>query len=227
MTKSRGIRAPYQEWSEEQLEALRARYPHESTSVIAADLGRAMRSVYQRAGKMGLKKTDAYLASTEACRLRRGDGIGAEYRFKPGQVPPNKGLRRPGWAPGRMAETQFKKGERRGVAVRLYQPIGTERVSKDGYRERKINDDMPLQKRWRAVHILNWEAVHGPLPKGHALVFRDGDRTHVVISNLELISRADLMRRNTRHNLPKELSDLIQLRGALNRVINHRTKNEQ
>jgi hypothetical protein len=227
MTKSRGIRPARLAWSEEQLAMLRERYPNERTSAIATAIGRPIKSVYSKAQSLGMKKSVEFLASPEACRLRRGDSIGAEYRFKPGQTPSNKGLRRPGWAPGRMAETQFKPGHRGGKAAALYQPIGTERISKDGYRERKINDDMPLQRRWRAVHILTWEAVHGPLPQGHALVFRDGDKTNVAIGNLELISRADLMRRNTRHNLPKELSDLIQLRGALNRAINHRTKNEQ
>lgn len=216
---------PRQHWTDGELATLRARYSHEKTSVIAAALGRAVYSVYNKAHSLGLKKSAEFLASPASGRT---DGSrGASGRFKPGQTPANKGLRRPGWAPGRMAETQFRKGERRGVAVRLYQPIGTERTSKDGYLERKINDDMPLQKRWRAVHILMWEAVHGPLPAGHAVVFKDKDKTHIVIDNLELVSRADLMRRNTRHNLPKELSDLIQLRGALNRVINHRAKNEQ
>jgi len=86
-----------------------------------------------------------------------------------------KGLRRPpGWAPGRMRETQFKPGVRQGVAVRLYKPIGHERLSKEGYLQRKIHDGLPRQSRWRAVHILVWEAANGPLPEGHAVAFRNG-----------------------------------------------------
>lgn len=219
--------AQRQSWSDDQLSVLRARYPHEPTATLATAIGRSVRSVYQKARALGLAKSDVYLASPAACRLRRGDNVGAEYRFKPGQAPANKGLRRPGWAPGRMAETQFKKGERQGVAVRLYQPIGTERISRDGYLERKINDDMPLQRRWRAVHLLNWEAIHGPLPAGHALAFRDGDKSNTAPDNLELITRAELMRRNTRHNLPKELNDVIGLRAALTRQINKRTKHRE
>jgi hypothetical protein len=34
------------------------------------------------------------------------------------------------------------------------------------------------------------------------------------------MSRAESMRRNSYHNYPKELAQLIQLRGALNRKIN-------
>jgi hypothetical protein len=139
-------------------------------------------------------------------------------------MPANKGLRRPGWAPGRMKETQFKKGERRGVAVRLYRPIGTERISKDGYLERKVNDDLPLQRWWRAVHLLVWEAAHGRVPKGHAIVFRNGDKRDIRLDNLQCISRRELMARNTVHNLPKPLAETIQLLGALNRQIRRRTR---
>jgi hypothetical protein len=73
-----------------------------------------------------------------------------------------------------------------------------------------------------------WEAAHGPVPPGHAVVFRPGRRSselaRITVDGLELITRAELMRRNTHHNLPPEVSQLIQLRGALNRKIRNRTK---
>ncbi len=103
MTKSRNILAPRTKWTDEMLEILRSRYPHEKTSKIADDLGVQLDRVYRKAKKMGLSKTDEYLASPDACRLRRDNSGGIPYRFKKGQVPPNKGLRRPGYAPGRMA----------------------------------------------------------------------------------------------------------------------------
>ena len=67
-----------------------------------------------------------------------------------------KGLRRPGWSTGRMAETQFKKG-RPAIEARNYVPIGTEKV--DPERKvlmRKITDDPKLfpVNRWRPVHVL-------------------------------------------------------------------------
>jgi hypothetical protein len=113
----------------------------------------------------------------------------------------------------------FKPGHRAGRAEELYQPIGTERISKDGYLERKVNDALPLQARWRAVHLLEWEAVHGRVPKGHALAFRNGNRRDIRLDNLQLISRRELMARNTVHNLPKPLADTVRLLGALNRKI--------
>jgi hypothetical protein len=47
----------------------------------------------------------------------------------------------------------------------------------------------------------------------------------ITLGRLELISRAENMRRNSYHTrYPKEVAQLIQLRGALNRQINKRLK---
>lgn len=227
MTKSRHILAPRRPWTPDEIETVRINYADWPTRLIATLLGRTESSVYEMANKLGLRKSAEYLDSPCVGRLRSGHTQGGSTRFKPGHAPANKGLRRPGWAPGRMRETQFRKGERRGRAVRLYQPIGTERISRDGYLERKVNDDMPLQRRWRAVHLLVWEAANGQLPAGHAVAFINGDKTDTRLGNLELITRVELMRRNTRHRFPKELADLIALKGALTRKINARTRREE
>jgi hypothetical protein len=120
--------------------------------------------------------------------------------------------------------TQFKLDNRSGNALKLYQPVGTERLTKDGYLERKVNDDFPVQRRWRAVHILVWEETNGPRQRGFVVAFRDGNKRHIELANLELVSRAELMRRNSYHNYPKPIEQAIQLRGALNRAINARSK---
>lgn len=210
-------------WMPEEIEILRRAFPHNRTDKLAKVLNRSASTVSQKAAKLGLKKTAKYLASPDACRLRRGGEVGKGYRYPKGNVPANKGLRRPGWSIGRMRETQFKKGVRQGVAVKLYQPIGTV-CMRDGYLARKINDDLPLQARWRYVHLLLWEEHLGPLPRGHCVTFKNGDRTDIRIDNLALISRAENMRRNTLHRYPKDVVALVQLRGRLNRKINKITR---
>lgn len=210
-------------WSKADDATLRRLYPDTSTSTLARQLRRSPAAVYVRANGMGLTKSAAYLAGPDSCRLRRGDGVGARFRFQKGHVPANKGLRRPGWAPGDMSRTQFVKGVRRGVAIKLYKSIGSERISKDGYLQRKVNDDLPLQRRWRGVHLILWEAAHGPLPKGHAITFRNGDKTDIRLDNLECITRRALMARNSVHNLPQPLAHTVQLLGALTRQIRKRT----
>lgn len=115
---------------------------------------------------------------------------GRDGRLKPGNIPPNKGKKVPYNA--NSARTQFKKGERRGVANHVYKPIGHERVTPDGYVERKIHNGLPMQSRWRAVHLINWEAIHGPLPKDHCLKCKSENRADTNPSNWELIPRGVL-----------------------------------
>lgn len=122
-------------------------------------------------------------------------------------------------AGGRSVETRYAPGNRSGMATVLWQPIGALRL-KDGYLERKVNDDFPIHRRWRGEHLVIWEAVNGPLPKGHAIVFKDGDRTHVALDNLELVSRRELMLRNTVHRWGEDIARVIQLKGAITRQLN-------
>jgi hypothetical protein len=208
-------------WTASEDALMRRFYPHTPTTRLAARLRRTVQSVYQRADGLGLFKTAEYMAGPHACRLRRGDNIGAPYRFPKGHVPANKGLCRPGWSPGRMRETQFKKGNR----PQTWKPIGTEVLDDDGYLKRKVSDDQtPSRRNWVYVHVQAWTEKHGPVPADHAVCFKDGNKKNVAIGNLELRSRKQLMARNTVHNLPPEIVQVVQLNGALNRQIRKREK---
>lgn len=123
---------------------------------------------------------------------RKGWLTGRTGCFAAGTEPANKGQKMP-YHPN-CAATQFKKGGRSGIAVTLYKPIGTERVSKNGYPERKINDDMPIHRRWRGIHLVRWEAENGPIPQGMALKCLNGDKLNTEPANWTLISRALLPR---------------------------------
>lgn len=112
-----------------------------------------------------------------------------------------------------------------GAAQHNYVPIGTHRLSKDGYLERKTNDEHPTPaRRWIGVHRLVWEAANGPVPPGHIIAFKPGQRTNVLeeitLGRVECISLAENIRRNTLHRYPKEIVHTIQVRAALNRRIN-------
>lgn len=211
-------------WTIEQLDLLRMFYPNFNTENVAFMVGHSLSSTYQKARALGLQKSAELMASESARRMTQFDHPAREHRFHKGLVPWNKGTKGVTGVHEACRKTQFKAGVRQGVAVKLYQPIGTERISKDGYLERKVNDDLPSQKRWRAVHLIVWETANGPLPKGYAVTFKDGDKRNFALENLALLSRADLMRRNARHNLPPELNEIIQLRAVLTRQINKRSK---
>lgn len=136
---------------------------------------------------------------------------GRDARFAKGSVPANKGKQMPFNA--NSARTQFKKGSRGGRAAELYKPIGAERLCKEGYLERKVHDGLPFQSRWRGVHLLNWEKLHGAVPAKHCLKCLDGNRLNTDPSNWELISRAVLARLNKSSNsyeqAPAELKPAI------------------
>jgi hypothetical protein len=121
--------------------------------------------------------------------LPGGTPLGVETRFKPGLIPWNKGKK--GINYEGMKATQFKKGNK----AHNWVPIGSERINGDGYVDVKV-DDGKLQKNWKGKHILIWEAANGPVPPGHVVIFGDGDKMNVVLENLVLVSRAQLVRMN-------------------------------
>lgn len=210
------------QWTPASVAILIARYPDTPTDVLAKELGETVRRIYAKASHLCLRKSEAYLASEYARRIVRDTNVGCPTRFKTGQVPWNKGLRGVNFG---GKKTQFQPGCMLGNAAKNYKPIGTQRITEDGYIEVKVNDGRPFKRRWRALHVVEWERVNGPMPAGHALTFRDGNKLNIALDNLELLSRAELMLRNSYHNYGPEVARVVQLRGAIQRQINRRTKN--
>lgn len=233
MTKSRGINPPRRLWSADEDETLRINWPRFPAFLIAYVLQRQRCTVYRRARLLGLQKAPDFHTQPLAKLWNGTQEPGSiASRFQPGTTPPNKGLRRPGWAPGRMSQTQFKKG-RPAHEAHNYLPIGTEKVDrKRNVLMRKITDDPAIfpTLRWRPVHVMAWEAVHGEVPEGHIVRFRDGMKTFdpalITADRLELLSLAENMARNTIHNYPQPIKQVMQLRGVLNRRINRLAKEQ-
>lgn len=205
-------------------------YANGLTRAIAAHLGRTVGKVYAKAKKLGLAKTAEYLSDPKNnCHLFPGTTTGASHRFVKGLVPPNKGVKHPvGWGPGRMKETQFRKGQLSGKAAQNWRPIGTILADPEGYLRIKVREAAhgkeptgfgntkvwPMYSRWL------WEQQKGAIPPKHIVAFKDGNRTNCVIGNLELLSKADNARRNNMWaRLPRELAEVIQLNGVLKRRI--------
>jgi hypothetical protein len=193
-------------WTAAEIRKLRRLYPNMENGQLGERLGRSWSAVQNMAVKLQLKKSVAFLNSP-ACR------------FQKGAVPWNRGVT------GYMGanRTSFRKGNK----PQTWRPVGSERITRDGYLERKVREP----NRWKAVHVLLWEAKRGKVKRGHIVVFKAGinkeARLRPVIGSLECISRAENMRRNTYHRYPKEIARLIQLRGALNRQINKRLHEKQ
>ncbi|WP_313026704.1 HNH endonuclease signature motif containing protein [Pseudomonas lopnurensis] len=207
-------------WTEEEVELLRMRYADEPTETIAAELGRSVANVYGKAKRLGLSKSEAFLASALAGRLNGSQGV--THRFSKGHMPWNKGKKGLPSA-GRMAETQFRKGSKPGNWL----PIGSYRTNQDGYLQRKVSDTGYPPRDWVSVHVLLWEEHNGPVPPGHCLCFKDGNKQYIELENLELITRAERMRRNTIHRYPPELRDAIRAVGRLKHTIRRVEREKQ
>lgn len=114
----------------------------------------------------------------------RGLCNGIDSRFKKGSVPFNKGMK--GYCSPGCEKGWFKPGHRSAN----WRPLESERVNIEGYVEVKVsNDAMPMQRRWKMKHVVIWEKVNGKVPKGHLVVFLDGNRFNMALDNLMMISR--------------------------------------
>lgn len=147
--------------------------------------------------------------------------------FKKGSTPSNKGVKHPpGWSPGRMAETQFKPGHSQTVAS----PIGSERITRDGYIVHKydvINPHTGARGYYMEKHRQLWIEAHGEIPAKHIVTFIDDDRSNCVIENLECIPRGEQVRRNKLKYLeaPPGIRPSIKALAKLQHITGQRARN--
>lgn len=134
-------------------------------------------------------------------------------RFKKGSTPWNKGLKGIDVG-GRSKQTRFKKG----TIPKNHRPVGSIRTNVEGYLEIKTEEGM---YKWRLLHREIWKQHHGAYPpKGSVIIFKDGNKTNCQIDNLQLLTREQLMQRNTIHNLPESIKNVIALNRSITLFIN-------
>jgi hypothetical protein len=130
--------------------------------------------------------TTLRIEQISAACCNRGLTNGLDCRFRPGQTPHNKG-KKGYYVPG-LEKGWFKPGHRPAN----FQPVGSERVNKDGHVEVRIrNPSGKLWKNWKAKHRMIWEKAHGKIPRGHIVIFADGNRRNFALDNLLLVSRRE------------------------------------
>ena len=108
-----------------------------------------------------------------------GLNTGKTGRFEKGQKPYNKGKK--GICAAGSEKGWFKKGH----VPKNHRPVGSERVNRDGYTEIKMCEPNV----WRLKHRVVWEEANGNIPKGHAVIFKDGDKRNTDINNLLLVTK--------------------------------------
>ena len=137
--------------------------------------------------RYGFSITAKQLASL--CK-RFGISTGFTGYFPKGNVPHNKG--RKGVYYAGCEVSWFKKGHR----PTDWRPVGSERVTVDGYVEVKVSDistpdAKKRQRNWKMKHVVIWEKAHGPVPKGYCIIFLDGNKQNITLENLMMLSRQE------------------------------------
>ena len=203
-------------WTDKEREILRNEYPVTATIKLAQKLNRTIYSVYTQANLMKLAKTDEYLKSKESGRLMHRDTRGLKTRFPKGHITWNQGTK----GLTSANKTSFKKG----CVPPNYRPVGSTRQDKDGYILIKVSN----QPQWKLLHRKIWEDIHGTIPKGHTIIFKDGNKLNCKLDNLDIISRQQNMVRNTIHRYPEEIKNAIKTLSKLKKTINtHGTKQDR
>lgn len=208
----------------DEVEYIRDHYESMSATEIALRIGCTQRGVYDVAHRLGLHKSEQWISETARLRALSPNHGGRRTWFKPGHTPHSKGRKQVDYctaeAIARSSATRFKPGN----VPPNYRPIGSERINRDGYREVKIQDGL---RGWVVKHRYLWEQERGPIPKDMVLIFKDGNKLNCELSNLELITKRDNIRRNSIYNYPPELRGLMRLQGRLTREIKKQQKNNE
>ena len=118
---------------------------------------------------------------------------GRTGRFEKGRATWNKGTK--GLTKANV--TSFKKGQK----PHNYKPLGSERITKDGYCEIKVSD---TGRRWMSKHLVVYEKHHGKVPRGSVVIFLDGDKRNFDIDNLHLVTRNQLAMLNKNSLIQKD-----------------------
>ena len=140
-------------------------------------------------------------------------------QFQKGSVPFNKGKKQKDYmseeAINKTKNTRFKKGN----IPHNHRPLGSERTTIEGYIEVKVAEP----NKWKTKAVVIYEEKYGKIPKGHKVIYLDGNRQNLDISNLKVISSAEELIMNS-NNLRYDNKELTESGCLVAKIINKRRK---
>lgn len=207
-------------WSEDELKILRQIYPNKLTREVAVILNKTEKAVYMQAKICGIKKSEMFLKSELSGRANlKKEGLA--YRYPKGHIPFNKGKKMRKEVYEKVKHTMFKKGS----IPHNSKITGSEVLRRDKSGKEYILIKVPNERKLKYKHVHLWETKNGKIKKGFNVVFKDGNPLNCFLENLECISNAELMQRNTIHRFPPELKGVIILTNKLKRTIHAKEQN--
>jgi hypothetical protein len=200
-------------WTEQEIKFLTDNYPDMKTADIAVIMNRPIGGVNGKAYELKLKKSFKHMKALLEIGSQKLAASGKQYQFKKGQTSHNKGKKIPAELYEKIKRTMFKPGNKPGNIKK----VGAERIEHEGYTYIKLADSD-----WVLKHRHIWEQVNGPVPANHVVIFKDNNMHNFDINNLQMISQADNMLRNTINQYPQPLQELIILKNKLKKKINEK-----
>jgi Mor family transcriptional regulator len=196
-------------WTQSDIETLTELYPNTSTQELCKLLDRKISGVYGQVCKMQLKKSPEYLK--EHVHTIKPS---VQHQFVKGHKVWNKGVKLGEGFGGKA--TQFSKGHK----PHNWKPEGSIRTNVDGYKEIKVG------KKYVLLHRHIYVAQVGEIQNDEVIRFKDGNKSNLDLNNLEKISREEHAIRNSVHNLPEQLKEVVKLKRTITKLITEHGKRQ-
>ena len=200
-------------WTPALDDVLRLLFPTYQSWHVAEIMGMSVGSVNSRAFILGIKKDAKYLAEIRLLSNMELYSTGKVYRFPKGHLPHNAGKTWSEEIKAKMRHTFYTKGHK----PHNTQPVGHTRKNKLGYIDIKVSDGVFI-----GLHRYLWEQAHGPVPKGMAIIFADGDIANYDLENLVCVSRADLCLLNANKKYGKEIAESALYLSKIKKIISNK-----
>jgi len=81
-------------------------------------------------------------------------------------------------------------GLRSGFNCANRKPIGARRTTSG---ERYIEVKIAQPDKWKKLHVVIWEKANGKVPRGHVVIFANGNKRDFNLDNLLLVSKKELV----------------------------------
>jgi hypothetical protein len=187
-------------WTDERLERLRALYPTTTNEELAKIFETSERSISAAAHIYRMQKAEEHIAEH-----RKGQFDGSRPVWNKGM----KGLLIPGSEKGFFKKGNLPHNTRHDGAT-------TVREDNAGRPYRFVRVSL---RNWVHESVLVWEAAHGKIDKNMVVRHKNGDTLDNQLDNLELITKAENMARNTIHQYPEELQNIIKTLSKFNKKL--------
>lgn len=200
-------------WTAKEIKFITENYSDMNSKDIATILNRPLSGIYGKANTLGLYKSNEYIKNMLKFEGKKLAEFGKNYQFKKENIPYNYGKKMPAEIYEKCKRTMFKKGNKPTNTKKK----GDERKDVDGYTYVKIAD-----KNWQLKHRIIWESVNGSIPDDSIIIFKDKNIENFDINNLQMITKTENMLRNTIHQYPKPIQQVIKLKNKLKKKINEK-----